>query len=129
MTQEQIQYAALDAWIALQIYDVLQAHKSVGEPLTSATPVGQLVSLYVRKQEVAHGTIVEQPTQFALSQAIHGAAPVTINVSSTKTRAVIQVNEVLAPGCVLPYHHQTLEEIQNGQSSFKVVVSLCALRT
>lgn len=61
LTQEQIQYAALDAWVALQIYDVLQAHKSVGVPLTSATPVGQLVSLYVRKQEVACGTVVEQP--------------------------------------------------------------------
>jgi hypothetical protein len=70
---------------------------------------------------------VEQPAQFELSPPVHGAAPVTINVSSTKTSPVIQVSKLLAPGCVLPYHHQTLGEIQNGQSSFEVMVSLCAL--
>ena len=55
------------------------------------------------------------------------APAVVINVSSTKTRAVIQTNEVLAPKCVIPYHYKTLEEIQNGQATFEAVVSICSL--
>ena len=43
------------------IWEVLEIFKKVGKPLSSATKVGELVSLYVRKQEVARGIILEQP--------------------------------------------------------------------
>jgi 3'-5' exonuclease len=126
---DQIHYAALDAWVTLQIYDVLQANKSVGEPLSALTPVGQPVSLNIHKQKVAYGIIVQQPTQFTLSPATENSPAVVINVSSTKTRAVIQIDKVLAPKCVIPYHHKALEEIQDGQAIFEVVVSICSLWT
>jgi hypothetical protein len=129
LCQDQIHYAALDAWVALQIYDVLQANKTVGEPICSLTPVGQSVSLHIRKQKVAHGIIVQQPAQFTLSPATDNSPAVVINVSSTKTRAVIQIDKVLAPKCIIPYHHKALEEIQNGQATFEAVVSICSLRT
>lgn len=129
LCQDQIHYAALDAWVALQIYDVLQANRSVGEPLSSLTPIGQPVSLHIRNQKVAYGIIVQQPAQFTLSPATDNSPAVVINVSSTKTRAVIQINEVLAPKCVIPYHHKALEEIQKNQATFEAVVSICSLRT
>jgi len=47
LTEEQIHYAALDAWVALQIWDVLKACETAGAPLSSATPVGQPVSLFI----------------------------------------------------------------------------------
>ena len=129
LNQDQIHYAALDAWVSLQIYDVLQANRSVGEPLCSLTPIGQPVSLYIRRQKVAHGIIVQQPAQFTLLPAADNSPAVVINVSSTKTRAVMQIDEVLAPKCVIPYHHKALGEIQNGQATFEAVVSICSLRT
>jgi hypothetical protein len=35
----------------------------------------------------------------------------------------------LAPNCVIPHHRQSLKNIQNGEGSFKVVVSISSLRT
>jgi hypothetical protein len=129
LTEEQIHYAALDAWVALQIWDVLKAYKTAGAPLSSATPVGQLVSFFIRKQEVAHGVIVKQPSQFTLEPGTGNTPKTKINVSTTKTRAVIQIDKVLAPKCIIPYHKKALGEIQNRQVSFEVVVSIAALRT
>jgi hypothetical protein len=129
LTEDQIHYAALDAWVALEILDVLQSYKSAGEPLTSATLIGQPVSLFVRKQEVAQGIVVKQPAQFILETGTENTAPITFNVSSTRTRAVIQIDKVLAPKCVIAYHKKALGDIQNGQESFEVVVSLVAPKT
>jgi hypothetical protein len=129
LTEDQVHYAALDAWVALQIWDVLNAYKTAGAPLSSATPVGQLVSLFVQKQEVAHGIIVKQPTQFTLQAGTDSTPPITINVSTTKTRAVIQIDKVLAPKCIISYHKKALGDIQNDHISFEVVVSIAALQT
>ena len=69
LCQHQIHYAALDAWVALQMYDALQANRSVGEPLCSLTPIGQPISHHIQRQKVAPGIIVQQPAQFTLSPA------------------------------------------------------------
>jgi ribonuclease D len=45
LSNEQIQYAALDAWVVLQILDILENKPTVGQPLKSAAPVGQHVSI------------------------------------------------------------------------------------
>jgi 3'-5' exonuclease len=129
LTEEQIHYAALDAWVALQIWDVLKSCKTAGAPLTSATPVGQPISLFVKKQEVAQGFIVKQPAQFTIEPGNENTAPTTINVSTTRTRAVVKIDKVLAPKCIIAYHKKALGDIQNGQNSFEVVVSIAALRT
>ena len=126
---DQIQYAALDAWVALQIWDVLKTQNTVGEALSSATPIGQPVSLFVKKQEVVHGVIIKQPVEFAIPNDDPDGQPIKICVSTTKTRAVIRIDKVLAPKCVMAYHNKSLKDIQNGQDSFEAVVHICHLRT
>jgi hypothetical protein len=57
-------YAALDAHVLLMLVENLQTSRADGQPLSSLTPVGQPVSLYICNHEVAHGTIVAQPAFF-----------------------------------------------------------------
>jgi len=53
----------------------------------------------------------------------------SLNVLTTKTRALIQIDTVLAPNCMIPYHRQSLKNIQNGGGSFKAIVSIFSLQT
>ena len=48
------------------VSDVLKKMEHNGQPLSAATAVGQLVSLFVKNQEVAQGTIIEQPASFTI---------------------------------------------------------------
>ena len=128
LSDSQVEYAALDAWVLLQIFEVLKNEKTVGLALASASPVGQLVSLFIRKQEVAKGVIIQQPHQFAVAYDSSGNA-IMLNISSTQTRAVIRIDEVLAPNYILSYHKKTLAELKGNQLSFEIVVSLSMLRT
>ena len=50
-------------------------------------------------------------------------------MSTTKTCALIEIDTVLAPNCVIAHHHQSLKNIQKNQTIFKAVVSISALRT
>jgi len=125
LTEDQIEYAALDAWVSFPIWDVLKTQKNVGEALEAASPVGQLVSLLSRKKEVARGVIVPQPLVFTIQ---HGSDD-KFDVNVTKTRVVIEIDEVLAPAVLLSLHKKSLGDIQAGQTSFQVIVSLSALRT
>ncbi|KAF5342768.1 hypothetical protein D9758_017029 [Tetrapyrgos nigripes] len=130
LTQEQIQYAALDAWVALELYNCMQALPDTGIPLSATTHVGQLVSLFVKQQEVARGKIVEQPANLNIKQNLQGETKeVNININTTKTRALIEIFEVLAPACIVAHHRMSLSDIQNGQEKFLAVVSLSSLRT
>lgn len=123
-------YAALDAWVALEICSVLKNAPSVGMPLQSAAPVGQPISVHLGKKEVAQGIIVFQPREFPIAVGSSSDnPPVMLRVASTKTRAVVRIDNVLAPKCLLSYHKKTLEELQNGQTAFDVVVNLSSLRT
>ena len=111
------------------IWEVLENFEEAGKPLSSATKVGELVSLYVRKQEVARGIILEQPVSFLIQNPLPNEEPISLNVSTTKTRALIQIDTILAPNCVIPHHRQSLKNLQNDEHSFKVVVSISSLRT
>ena len=71
------------------IWEVLEIFEEVGKPLLSATKVGELVSLYVRKQEVARGIIVEQPKSFLIQNPLPNEESISLNISTTKTRALI----------------------------------------
>ena len=42
---------------------------------------------------------------------------------------MIQIDTILTPNCVIPHHHQSLKNLQNGEGSFKVVVSISSLCT
>ena len=46
-----------------------------------------------------------------------------------KHGALIQIDTILAPNCVIPHYCQSLKNIQNGEGSFKVVVSISSLQT
>ena len=85
LNDDQKQYAALDDYVALMIWEVLETFEEVGKPLSPATKVGELVSLYVRKQEVARGIIVEQPLSFTIQNPLPNEKPISLNVSTTKT--------------------------------------------
>lgn len=128
LTDEQKEYAALDAYVALEIWKVLGAQTQYGQPISPVIQVGQLISLYVRKQEVAQGTIVDQPPFYMVSNDDNSAS-LKINVSTTKTRALIQVDNVLVPNVILPYHKKSLKDLQNGQESFLAIVNISSLRT
>lgn len=128
LSDEQMEYAALDAWVGLQLWKVLKNEATVGQTLKMASPVGQLVSIYVAQQEVARGCIISQPQKFCVGHDNAGK-PLLINISSTKTRAVIMVDEVLAKGCILKLHNKSLAELQGDLSSFEVAVNLSMLRT
>ncbi|KAJ7938801.1 ribonuclease H-like domain-containing protein [Mycena leptocephala] len=117
-------YAVLDAYVLLLLLKQLRTLNTDGQPLSAVTPLGQLVSLYVRNHEIARGAIIEQP---AYSEILGGAKK--IGVSITKTRALIRVDQVLAPGCLIPHHKTTIAEVQNGRESFEMVVSISSLRT
>jgi len=127
LDDDQRQYAALDAYVALMVWEVFETFEETGKPISAATKVGELISLYVRKQEVAQGSIVEQPRSFSIQSPLPNEKPMSLNVSTTKTRALIQIDTVLAPNCVIPYHRQSLKNIQNGGGSFKAVVSISSL--
>ena len=128
LTDDQKHYAALDAHVALQIFDVLKNSEKVGQPLSAATQIGQLVSLYVQRGEVAHGEIVAQPAKYDISVG-QDKNTVSIGVSTTKTRALIKITEVLAPSCIIAYHRQSLKDIKGDNDTFMAVVSISALRT
>ena len=58
LSDKQVEYAALDAYAALLIWDVLKTSDTVGTPLSGLTVVGQEVSVFTRRQEIAQGVIV-----------------------------------------------------------------------
>jgi hypothetical protein len=128
LSEDQIHYAALDAWTPLKVWSTLKDEPTVGIPLKSASPVGQLVSIQVQSQEVARGILISQPRQFTVAQDASGKS-IMLNISTTKTRAVIQINEVLAPNYILSLHKKTLRELQGNQTSFEVAVNLSLLHT
>lgn len=78
---------------------------------------------------MARGVIVEQPLTFMVKNPIENEKPISLNVSTTKIRALIQIDTILAPNCVIPHHRQSLKNIQNGEGSFNAVVSMSSLRT
>ena len=127
LSTEQIQYAALDAWVALQILDILEQKPTVGQPLKFAAPVGQPVSLYSRKQEVARGHIIQQPAQVTIKR--NDTSPSSITVNVTKTRAVMKVDEVLVPDHILSFYKNTIQKVQEGRPTFDILVSLSSLKT
>ncbi|PPQ83062.1 hypothetical protein CVT25_005220 [Psilocybe cyanescens] len=85
LNDDQKQYAALDAYAALMVWEVLETFEETGKPLSATTKVGELVSLYVQKQEVAWGKIIEQPLSFTIQNPLENEKPISLNVSTTKT--------------------------------------------
>ncbi|KAJ7174303.1 hypothetical protein C8R46DRAFT_88386 [Mycena filopes] len=129
LSADQRNYAASDAWVSLEIWRTLKDCASIGLPLSIAGPVGQAVSVYLWKQEVAQGIVVPQPRQFPISVGLENSQQVQLSVSTTRTRALIEITNILAPKCILTHHKKTLEELKGSNVNFLAVVNISSLRT
>ncbi|KAJ7452542.1 hypothetical protein FB451DRAFT_1374025 [Mycena latifolia] len=118
LSSTQINCAALDAWVCLDIWQTLKDW-----------PVGQPVSVYLWRQEVAQGILVTQPRQFPIVSGSENQEKVMISVSTTRTRALVEIHNVIAPKCILTHHKKTLEELKGDNTSFMAVVNLSSLKT
>ncbi|KAJ7205803.1 ribonuclease H-like domain-containing protein [Mycena pura] len=122
-SDSQKEYAALDAYIALALYEQLSSMQTNAQQLSAKTQVGQEVTLIVRNHPVAEGIIAVQPLFVKLDDDSK------LGVGTTKTRALVTFTKVLAPDYVLSLHKKTLGELQDNQESFEAVVNIAYLRT
>ncbi|KAH8109627.1 hypothetical protein DFH11DRAFT_1474484, partial [Phellopilus nigrolimitatus] len=91
-------YAALDAWISLEIYHALQGKPLIGVSLAktnTVTPVGFEVSIIDKGTEVARGVI-------APHRNVHTYTG-TSQVNVTRTRALVHVQKVYAQDWKIPF--------------------------
>ena len=109
LSPEQCQYAALDAWASLQIYNQL-SKVSLPGPITDDMLPGTPVSiLQDDHQVIAHGILSQEPLSSTWKSVNH-----------TKSRTRITVQKVLVPAAVLPLHEASLASF--GPAPFDVLV-------
>ena len=95
LTEDQIQYAALDAWASLKIYEKLislQIPASVD--FNARLPAGYQVFIYQQDCTTIIARGIISPDSF---QSFQG-----INI--TQTRVLIRVNDVYVPGAIISLH-------------------------
>ncbi|KAI0369360.1 hypothetical protein BV20DRAFT_1113655 [Pilatotrama ljubarskyi] len=91
LSQVHVDYAALDVYAAWALHDMLTSSTSVGSPVTDMTLSGTRVKLLSRDRNsiVAYGVLApDRPSSFQ-------------GVNVTKTRAVINVTDVLQGGYLI----------------------------
>jgi len=119
LNQDQIQYAALDAWASLKIYQKLENIRvPVSIDFTSNVPAGTKVFIYQqdRTNIIAHGTI--SPDIISNYQG----------VNITKTRILVQVVHVYVPGAIMSLH-QNQPITSFGPVPFNIVCRKTQLKT
>jgi len=95
LTEDQIQYAALDAWASLKIYEKLNSLQ-IPAPVdfNSRLPAEYQVFIYQQDRTTIIARGIISPDSF---QSFEG-----INI--TRTRVLIQVNDVYVPGAIISLH-------------------------
>ena len=121
LTSDQKNYAAVNAYASWLIWKQLSNQPTIGLPLTTFIP-GTLVNVQAGKNIVAHGHIINQPSQIQIQ---HAEGEKTINVSPS--RVVIEVDEVTLPGYEPALYKLPL--CQLGPPPFSLVTSKSMLRT
>jgi len=121
LTPEQKEYAALDAYAALSIWEHLSVKPTVGLPVKMFTP-GALVNVQVGKKIVAKGHIAIQSSHTKIK---HIEGEKTIKISPS--RVVIEVDEVNSPGYEPAVHKISLDQM--GPPPFVLVIAKSMLRT
>jgi hypothetical protein len=116
LSEEQIQYAAQDVYISLQIYSCLIQIVKPSPLLPTALP-GTCISLLHDD-----GVCI---AMWILSLAPRSATCAGINI--TKTCECITVEKVLVPGAILPFHDQALQAF--GTPPFDIVAKKNKLTT
>ena len=113
LSSEQLKYAALDAWVSLQIYQKL-SHVSPPEKITQFTLPGTPVSILQDDgQVIAHGIL-----------SLDSTSPCR-GINLTSTRACVTVQHVTVPAAILPLHGITLASL--GTPPFDIVVKRCKI--
>lgn len=109
LTSAQLEYAALDAHIALQIFSSLREENSILQPVTTSMPSDTLVTFLdiTKKRAVAVGELVERPGSFTIYHPDHPANSRTYTL--TDSRSLVKITNVLCPEYMVPYHQRTLE--------------------
>jgi len=116
LSPEQLRYAALDAWVSLQIHHHL-SQISHAEMITETTLPGTPVSvLHDDNQVIAHGILsAESPTSKCRG------------VNHTATRARVTIQHIVVPAAILSLHATSLAQM--GPVPFDVLVKKSKLRT
>jgi hypothetical protein len=114
LSPQQVEYAASDALVALQVYHCL-SQSAVPDKITEATIPGTPVSLHQDDgQVIAYGIIsLEPPTSTCRG------------VNHTPTRARVTVQTTVVPGAILPLHKVSLSSC--GPPPFDVLVKCTKL--
>ncbi|KAF6742765.1 hypothetical protein DFP72DRAFT_1104354 [Ephemerocybe angulata] len=108
LTEEQKQYAALDGWASLQIYLAL-VKIAVPLPVDFSQPVPEGLEVFLyqsdRTRIIARGIISPHARNCNSWEG----------VNITKTRTIVQVNEVYVPGAIMPLQrNRTLSSFPEG---------------
>ena len=119
LTEDQIQYAALDAWASLQIYkklNSLQVPASVD--FDAGLPTEYQVFIYQQDRTTIIARGIISPDSF---QSFEG-----INI--TRTHVLVQVNDVYVPGAIISLHRdQPLSSF--GETPFNLVCRKSQIKT
>ncbi|KAG6818808.1 hypothetical protein H0H93_001463 [Arthromyces matolae] len=126
LSQEQITYAATDAYACWCIWKSLSCLPSVGQHITSEHMPGQLVTLHSGKKAVALGTLMDAPDLVSVPPLGSNDAH---KIHVTPSRTVIRIDKVLIPGHIVALYHETLETLSHEIIPFHIVVSRSTLRT
>ena len=124
LSDSQRKYAALDAYASWSIWKTLSSFSSVGLHIYKNTMQHhQLISLHAGKKVVAHGRIAaDQHKTFSLS-------PDSPTIKITSLRLLIEIEEVMVSGYIVPLHKATLASLFTSQSPCIIAVSLNSVRT
>jgi len=119
LTEDQIQYAALDAWASLKIYEKLNSLQiPASVDFNSRLPEGYQVFIYQQDRTTIIACGIISPDFF---QSFEG-----INI--TQTRVLIQVNDVYVPGAIISLHRdQSLSSF--GEPPFNLVCRKSQIKT
>lgn len=111
LTTDQVQYAALDAWAVLQLYESLMLmHRGyeLEAPAATAVPVGTpvvLVTGHGRVEEVAKGVVAKAPfsSNAAVSKTLWKVTAGNRRLFLTPSRLVVRLEQVSRPAALLQY--------------------------
>src|SRR6266487_1236720 len=116
LSPEQIHYAALDAWVSLQIYHCLSQIPLPGLITESTLPGTPVSVLQDDGKVIAHGVLSQETPALTCR-----------GVNHTPSRAQVTIQHVVMPGAILPLHKTSLASL--GPTPFDVLVKKSKLHT
>lgn len=126
LSSEQINYAALDAWIAVETFDAANRLPVVHESITDSTPIGTFVAVFSKTSKRV------MPSAFGYVVEVNNSPHVNANDAKKKNMNVVQIIDVRVSGMLMDCYTdmdqtRTLESF--GEVPFFALVSKRCLRT